>query len=119
MFILFLRRRHGGINPRKIVSKEEFEAAVADIKEEKGFVLCETPEEDSKVIGQLLDFPQGTFPPSIMKFVEGSENCVDCGRHYSLLDLANTGLTIHGKQFLRDVILGKYGYVLNSHPGGT
>jgi hypothetical protein len=98
-----------------MVSKEQFDELVAKFsKEEKGYVVVETPEEDARIIEQLLDLPKGSADKSIVKVVEASKDCASCGRHYSFLDQVSTGLSAHSKQFMKDLFIGRHGYVFNN-----
>ncbi|KIJ22926.1 hypothetical protein M422DRAFT_57022 [Sphaerobolus stellatus SS14] len=100
-----------------VISKEEFEAlSKKHLQDDEGGVLIKTSEDETKILEQLLEIPEGTLGESYIKLLKGSENCVNCGRQYSSLDVANTGVNVHGKQFLKDVLTGKHGYILN---GGT
>jgi len=102
------------VDPKKIVSKEEFEKLEAKLlKEGEGEVLVSTPPEDVKTIEQMLDLPEGFENTYSMKFDQGTETCKNCGRHFNFLDLVKTGFGTHDKEFMKDVILGKYGHILN------
>jgi len=104
-----------GIDPNKSVTKEQLAQRVGEIiKEEKGFVVVKTSDEDLKTIAELLDIPQGLDKEGhYVKFIEGAESCSSCGRHYSFLDLVHSGFGAHNKEFMRDVLLAKYGNVIN------
>jgi len=105
---------HQSIDPKKLVTKEELDTWVKNHgKEEKGYIVSETPPEDLKIMSQLLGIPQGLGGGHFMKFVEGTECCSKCGRHYSFLDLVYTGFSAHKRQFMKDVLLGNYGYIIN------
>jgi hypothetical protein len=109
--------RYRGINPKKMVSMAEFEKQMKEaFKEEDGYVLVITPKEDAEIIERMFGASEGTLPDTTMKFVEGSENCRNCGRHYSFLDVVHTALGIHDKMFMNDVLMGKYGPILNHPP---
>jgi len=103
-----------GVDPKKVVSKRKFKKLEAKLlKVEEGEVLVTTPSEDVKIIEQLLDLPEGFDNTFSMKFAQGTETCKNCGRHFNFLDLVKTGFGTHDKEFMKDVILGKHGYVLN------
>jgi hypothetical protein len=97
----------------KILTKEQFESLSLTPTD---CIKVETPQEDVRIVEELLDIPRGTLSPLFVSLREGSESCTNCGRRFSLLDQVSTGLTVHGKQFIKDIITGTYGYVLNSNP---
>ncbi|KAF8892824.1 hypothetical protein CPB84DRAFT_1783638 [Gymnopilus junonius] len=106
----------GGIDPRKILSRESFEQLKTRLlKKEEGYVMVETPKEDLEAINNLLKLSPGTAASqnTAVKLPEGGQSCANCGRQYSILDIVSTGLGIHGSTFLKDIVLGKYGYVYN------
>lgn len=103
-----------GVNPKNLATGEQLARWVEkNGKEEKGFVISETSEEDKKIICQLLDIPQGLDGGHFVKFVEGAESCAKCHRRFSFLDLVHPGFSAHKGQFMKDVLLGKYGPVIN------
>jgi hypothetical protein len=112
-----LYRYRRGINPNKTVSIAEYEKWMKEaLKEENGYVLVETSKEEAKIIEGMLGMSAGTLGDSTVKFVKGSESCKNCGRNYSFLDVVHTGLWVHEKQFMNDVLMGKYGPILNHPP---
>jgi len=105
-----------GVNPKKIVTKEQFDSKIAEMLKETAdhVLLLETPASDAKLMEELLGIQEGTLPKFTCRFVKGAESCAKCGRNYSILDMAKTGLQFHSKQFLNDTIFGKLGgYVYN------
>ena len=108
--------RYRGVNPDKVVSKEEFENKMKEtFKEEDGYITVITPSTDTAIIEGLLDMSPGTLGEGRVKFAIGAESCMKCGRHYSFLDTVHTAFAIHDKQFMKDVLIGNYGYIL-THP---
>ncbi|KAI1276479.1 hypothetical protein F5Y07DRAFT_408408 [Xylaria sp. FL0933] len=106
-----------GVNPKKIVTKEQFDAKIAELRKDSPdhVLLPETPADDARLMEELLEIEKGTLPNFSCRFVKGAESCHKCGRHYSILDMAKTGLRFHSKQFLNDTIFGKHGgYVYNN-----
>ncbi|KAJ7469174.1 hypothetical protein FB451DRAFT_1560165 [Mycena latifolia] len=99
------------IDPTKVVSKAEFEAKVAAAYQNTARV--ETPAEDLQILANLLGVSPGTLAGNGAGFGKGGEACGHCGRVFSVLDIVETGLQVHGKEFLVDVITGKYGYIAN------
>ena len=61
---------------------------------------------------QLLNVQEGTFPNFVCRFNKGADKCGKCGRHYSVLDMAKTGLQFHDEQFIKNTIFGKHGTYL-------
>ncbi|KAJ7745831.1 hypothetical protein DFH07DRAFT_977180 [Mycena maculata] len=112
--VLFLTCNSYSINPNKIVSKDEFDAKVAAAYQNKARV--ETPPEDVQSLANLLSVSPETLSGTGAGFNKGGEACGHCGRAFSLLDIAATGLQVHGNQFLVDVVMGKYGYIVNTAP---
>jgi len=100
-----------GVHPKK--QGQLLEWVKKNGKEEKGFVISETPEEDMRIICQMLEIPQGLDGGHFIKFVEGTESCSKCHRRYSFLDLVYSSSNAHKLQFMKDVLLGKYGFVIN------
>lgn len=87
----------------------------ADLQEEEGSVIVETPESDQRIMEELLEAPRGAFGKSFVKLDKDSASCANCGRHYSYLEVVNEGLRLHSKQFLKDVMIGRYGPIFNPH----
>lgn len=109
--------RYQAVDPEKTVSREEYENRMGPVfKEEDGFVTVDTPKEETKVIEGLLGMSPGMLSESQVKFKKGSESCKDCGRDYSFLDVVHTGFGIHNKEFMKDVLMGKYGCIVNHPP---
>jgi hypothetical protein len=109
--------KYQGVDPEKVVSRAEYETRMASaFKAEDGQVTVETPKVETEVIEGLLGMSPGMLSDSWMKFTKGSEICRDCGRHYSFLDVVHTGFGIHDKQFMKDVLMGKYGCIVNHPP---
>jgi hypothetical protein len=70
--------------------------------------LVEMTEEDMQEIRDLLDIPSYKLhKPLVTK-----NSCPSCGRHMHFADLINGALAInrHSKEFMGDVLMGKYGY---------
>ncbi|KAJ7021543.1 hypothetical protein C8F04DRAFT_1195306 [Mycena alexandri] len=96
----------------KVVSKEEFEAKVAEYQNAAGRVV--TPADEVLTLETLVGVPAGTLGESAAIFTEEGKVCSNCGRAFTFLDIAETGLNVHSKEFLRDVLTGKHGHILNS-----
>lgn len=107
----FLTSTSPSIDPSKIVTKDEFDAKLAAAYQDVARI--ETPAEDVQILANLLGLSPGTLDKSGAGFKKGGEACGHCGRAFSVLDIAATGLQAHSKQFLVDVVTGKYGYVVN------
>jgi len=99
------------IDPSKIVTKDEFDAKVAAAYQHVARI--ETPADDIQILANLFGVSPGALAGSGAGFKNGGEACGHCGRAFSVLDIAATGLQAHSKQFLVDVVMGKYGYVVN------
>ncbi|KAJ7469137.1 hypothetical protein FB451DRAFT_1368734 [Mycena latifolia] len=95
------------IDPTKVVSKAEFDAKVAAAYQNTPRV--ETPAEDVQILANLLGLSPETLAGSGAGFRKGGEACGHCGRAFSILDIVETGLQAHSKEFLVNVITGKYG----------
>ncbi|KAJ7656124.1 hypothetical protein DFH06DRAFT_1132603 [Mycena polygramma] len=95
------------------VTKEEFEATVAGSKRAPGRV--DTPAEDAQVLGSLLGVPPEKLGETSADPGEGENAgaCGQCGRAFSFLDVAATGVHAHGKEFIVDILTGKHGHILN------
>ncbi|KAF7362707.1 hypothetical protein MVEN_00620000 [Mycena venus] len=100
------------IDTTKVVSKDQFDAAVAAAFQ-KTSGRIETPAEDIQILAKLLGVSPGTLGGTAVGFPKGEEACRHCGRAFSFLDVAETGLRAHSKEFLVDVMTGKYGYIVN------
>ncbi|KAJ7580305.1 hypothetical protein C8J56DRAFT_961250 [Mycena floridula] len=94
------------IDVKKAVSKDEFDAHVAALKNS---VTCvATPVEDVQILANLLGVSPETLGETFVV-------CGQCSRVFSFLDIAAMGLdTAHSKQFLVDVLSGKHGYIINT-----
>ncbi|KAJ7729857.1 hypothetical protein DFH07DRAFT_781827 [Mycena maculata] len=97
---------------QKTVSKDEFDGKLAAAYQKTTRV--ETPAEDVQILANLLNVSPETLSGTGAGFKKGGETCGHCGRTFSLLDIAATGLQVHGNQFLVDVATGKYGYIVNT-----
>ncbi|KAI1144761.1 hypothetical protein F4825DRAFT_476058 [Nemania diffusa] len=100
---------------RKYLTKEQFEARAAEmLKESATHKLVEMSDEDARLMEELLDLEKDTLPKFTCRFEKGTEHCPNCGRHYSVLDKAKTGLGIHDKKFMAEAVVGNRGdYVWN------
>ncbi|KAJ7469192.1 hypothetical protein FB451DRAFT_1177182 [Mycena latifolia] len=110
--VSFLTRNSDSIDPTKVVSKAEFDAKVAAAYQNTPRI--ETPAEDIQILANLLGVSPGTLAGSGAGFRKGGEACGHCGRAFSVLDIVETGLEAHSKEFVVDVITGKYGYIANT-----
>ena len=110
--------RYPGASPNAMaISKEELDSiSKAALKEEEGHISVRTSKEETEIIEVLLGMSPGELGDTMVKFVKGYENCGSCGRLYSFLDIINTGLGVHSKQFLHDVLSGRYGCLMNYTP---
>ncbi|KAF8206734.1 hypothetical protein K438DRAFT_1963048 [Mycena galopus ATCC 62051] len=102
------------VDPIKVVSKDQFDAAVVAVYQ--NCERIETPAEDVQILENLLGLSPGTLGVSAVGFPKGKEACRHCGRAFSFLDIAETGLQAHSKEFLVGVLTGKYGYIVNPSP---
>ncbi|KAJ7485349.1 hypothetical protein FB451DRAFT_54098 [Mycena latifolia] len=102
------------IDATKVVSKEEFDAKVAALNFQNTAGRVETPVEEVQILANLLGVSPGTLGETVAAFSKGGEACDQCGRAFSFLDIAETGLKAHSKEFLVDVMTGKHGYIVNS-----
>ncbi|KAJ7469168.1 hypothetical protein FB451DRAFT_1177158 [Mycena latifolia] len=98
------------IDPTKVVSKAQFDAKVAAAYQNTPRVP--TPAEDIQRLAYLLDLSPERLAGSGAGFRKGGEACA-CGRAFSILDIVNTGLQVHSKEFLVNVITGTDGYIAN------
>jgi hypothetical protein len=99
-------------NTSPIVTKEQFDAAVASINQESPdhVLVLNSSANDIKCTEELLGTKEGTVPNTVLRFVKGEECCPNCGRHFSVLDLFKAALEIHSKEFLNGIIFGKEYY---------
>lgn len=90
----------------KTITKEQHDDWVAKILEESPdhVILRESPANDVKRTEELLGIKEGTLPKFNLRFAKGGELCTKCGRHFSVLDLFNTALEVHSKEFLVGVL---------------
>ncbi|KAJ7485354.1 hypothetical protein FB451DRAFT_1168628 [Mycena latifolia] len=102
------------IDVTKVVSKEQFDAKVAAFNFEDTAGRVETPAEEVQNLANLLGLSPGTVGGTAAAFAKGGETCGHCGRAFTFLDIAETGLKAHSKEFLVDVMTGKHGYIVNS-----
>jgi hypothetical protein len=110
--LFFLR----SVDQQKVFSKEQFDAHIAKLGQvEPGFVIVETPAADLKAIGKLLDLPAGFTDGKkyFVKVADSAAKCRNCNCQFSFLDFVSTGFGVHEKQFMKDVIMGKYGCIIN------
>ncbi len=104
------------MEPHKSVTKEELEAYTKETrKPEPGKAIVETPEEEKKVVEGLLGLPVGSFGESFIT-VRGEQACPNCKRQTTFLDILNDGAAFHGKEFIKEIIEGKRGFVYNPNP---
>ncbi|KAF8144363.1 hypothetical protein K438DRAFT_1782921 [Mycena galopus ATCC 62051] len=105
------------VDPKKVVSKDEFDAKVAATFE--NVTRIQTPAEDTKLLAGLLGMASDAVGGSAIGFRNGvepgvkPETCGSCGRAFSFLDVAASGLKAHTKEFMMDVMTGKHGHVVN------
>ncbi|KAJ7616944.1 hypothetical protein DFH06DRAFT_1145273 [Mycena polygramma] len=100
------------IDANKVVTKEQFEAKVAE-----GFqstTRIATPAEDTQKLADLFGLSTDAIGETAVGFPNGGETCGSCGRAFTFLDVAETGLKSHSKEFLVDALTGKHGYIVNS-----
>ncbi|KAJ7474998.1 hypothetical protein FB451DRAFT_278803 [Mycena latifolia] len=101
------------IDATKVVSKDQFEAQVAAAFQQMPRV--DTPADEVQTLADLLGVSPGTLGgETAVGFPKGGEVCSNCGRAFSFLDVAETALKVHSKEFLVDAITGKHGYIVNS-----
>jgi hypothetical protein len=103
---------HHSIDATKVVSKEQFDAKVAAAFENVARV--ETPAADAQTLATLLDLTPEKLGATAVGFPKGGETCASCGRTFTFLDIAETGLKAHSKEFLVDAITAKNGHVVNT-----
>ncbi|KAJ7810712.1 hypothetical protein B0H14DRAFT_3480384 [Mycena olivaceomarginata] len=89
------------INATKVVSKEQFDAKVAAAFENVARV--ETPAADAQTLATLLDLTPEKLGATALR-----------ARTFTFLDIAETGLKAHSKEFLVDAITAKHGHVVNT-----
>ncbi|KAJ7304825.1 hypothetical protein DFH08DRAFT_825185 [Mycena albidolilacea] len=100
------------IDATKIVGKAQFSAKVAAAFEN---VKCaETPAEDAKTRATLLGISSDKLGDTAVGFPKGGETFASYGRAFTFLDIAETELRAHNKEFLVDTITAKHGHVLNT-----
>jgi hypothetical protein len=103
---------------KHIVSKEVFDKAIEEkFAADELHIITTTPDEDKKIIEQLLGIPEGGLSESSLRREKGSENCPNCDRRYNLLDVASTGLGQHEKEFIKEMLTGVHGYIQNNREG--
>ncbi|KAF7359811.1 hypothetical protein MVEN_00706300 [Mycena venus] len=99
------------IDATKVVSKEQFDAKVSATFEKA--TRLETPAEDTQKLADLLGVSTATVGETAVGFPKGGETCASCGRAFTFLDITETALKAHSKEFLVDAITGKHGYIVN------
>jgi predicted RNA-binding Zn-ribbon protein involved in translation (DUF1610 family) len=95
------------------VTKEEFDAKTAAVLANEKVV--ETPDVDTEVLVDLLGLTPEAVGKTYVWFPTGGlgESCEKCGRVFSFLDIAESGLKVHTKEFMAELITGKRGYIVN------
>ncbi|KAJ7277333.1 hypothetical protein C8J57DRAFT_1223082 [Mycena rebaudengoi] len=101
---------------RKAVSKAEFDAKLAVVFDNTTGCV-ETPADDVQIMANLLGVQPGILGGTRLQFPNGGEACGHCGRAFSFLDIVETGLQAHSKEFLVDVMTGKHGYIFPTYCG--
>jgi len=102
------------IDSKKFVTKDEFDAKLVATLQKVSRVRVVTPPEDVQIVANLLGVSTETLGEPGLGFPKGKETCGQCGRAFTFLDIVETGLLVHSKEFLVDVITGKLGYFVNS-----
>lgn len=99
-----------------IVTKEEFDAAVAAMHRESPdqVLVLTSPAADVRRTEELLGIKEGTMPNTILKFAKGEECCPNCHRNFNVLDLIKSALEVHSKEFLTGKIFGN-DYVMTDY----
>lgn len=107
-----------GISPHKLVTKEKLAGLRQHLLDEDAdhAVLPETPASDNRALAELLGVEAETVPNFVCRFAKGGESCANCGRAFSILDMAKSGLKVHSKEFIKATIFGQHGYVFNNVP---
>ncbi|KAJ6457909.1 hypothetical protein C8R45DRAFT_1183968 [Mycena sanguinolenta] len=79
--------------------------------------VIETPASETKILADLLGLTPEALGTTIVWFPDGEDiTCASCARALTFLDVAETGLKVHTKEFMTDILTGKRGYVLNNKP---
>ncbi|KAJ6457908.1 hypothetical protein C8R45DRAFT_1183967 [Mycena sanguinolenta] len=102
------------VDPATIVTKEEFEAKVAET-----YAKCkaiETPPSEKRILANLLGLTPEAVGKTTVSFPDGGDACESCGHAITFLDVAAAGLKTHIKEFMAEIITGKHGYIVNSDP---
>lgn len=102
------------MEPHRTITKEEYEAFTDEArKEEEGMLIIATPEEDTRIVEELLDMPAGSFGESFITIRANQVVCSYCGRQPSFLDVLGDSVGFHGKEFNKEIFEGKRGYIEN------
>ncbi|KAJ6465804.1 hypothetical protein C8R45DRAFT_1022439 [Mycena sanguinolenta] len=99
-------------NGARVVSREEFEAAVAAAFE--NVERIETPAADKNNLARLLGVPANTVGSPAAGFPNGNGTCTNCDRAFTFLDIAATALKVHSREFLVGVMTGRHGYLVGT-----
>ncbi|KAJ6457887.1 hypothetical protein C8R45DRAFT_1221683 [Mycena sanguinolenta] len=102
------------VDPASIVSKEEFEAKVAETYAKSKAI--ETPPSEKRILANLLGLTPEAVGKTTVSFPDGGDACESCGHAITFLDVAAAGLKTHSKEFMAEIITGKHGYIVNSDP---
>ena len=96
------------IDPSLIVTQEQYDAAVAKMLEESpdSIIVSEAPAGDVSRAEELLGVEPGTLADTVLRFSKGDERCLDCGRHFNVLDMLTAALRVHSSEFLKEVMFG-------------
>ncbi len=105
------------MEPHRSISEEELRVIVEKARQpEPGKLVVVTPDEDTKLVEELLSLAPGSFGESLITVRGDEAKCGSCGRKTSFLDILNDGAAFHGKDFIKDVVQGKRGTVYNPNP---
>ena len=105
-------------NPPKSLPKHEVEALLTEFhKPTAGFAYFETPDDDMSEIERILSLEQYSLGTFYVKTDESHRFCGHCGRQNNFLDVVKTAIEgdTHSAEFLRKVLSGHYGHVVNSN----
>jgi hypothetical protein len=109
MLILLPLYRIGDLHPKTIVSPTTHEEFLNSVKsDEDGSVVYDTSAKDARKINEILG---AEIPLITMSFPPGEEYCKKCRRKFSFLDILQTGLQTRDKEFWKNLLTGKRGYV--------
>lgn len=104
-------------NPPGPVSKEKAVEVMMKFHEPTpGFALFATPDEDMAKVEDLLGLEPSSLGTYYVKTDERHQYC-KCGRRGNFYDVVKTAVDgkTHGATFLRDVLTGKYGSIVNTN----